>query len=275
MALSRYLMALAQTWGKAPVWLVEFSRGEGSAETTWFYHLGNGYTWAGQAYAASPMLFDELSYTSEIRKDDFTLRDFPRADANLAEITGGDPGRLRLVLKRGFHGVDEFVVAWRGTLTATRPRRAAVDLVFGSWSRAAAARSDGFVIQRQCPWRLYGPDCGVVQADHEVAGSASAYADGTVTVAEADAAADGTYSGGLLTFDGDARMIVKHVGPALTLGGAFPALAAAIAGSGPQAVAVAPGCDKSLTTCLARFDNIAANGSFPIMGDNPFFTQVF
>ena len=81
--------------------------------------------------------------------------------------------------------------------------------------------------------------------------------------------------GGILSYDGVRRMIVRHQGSELTLATPFPALAAAVEGSASAAVTIAPGCDKSLQTCLNRFDNIPRFGGFPQMTDNPFQRRVF
>ncbi len=103
----------------------------------------------------------------------------------------------------------------------------------------------------------------------------TAYDAGVVTVTEGSDEANGFYSGGIIKFGDDTRTISKHVGDSLTLVGSFPALAAEIADSGTASVTIAPGCDKSTSTCLDRFDNIKHHLGFPVMRDNPFIKSVF
>lgn len=264
--------ALALPYGKRPVVLAEITRGA----VTWRYHMGRAdVILDGETFAGSTIGFDGITYSAEVRKDDLTLTGFPLSDSQTQELMAGGAVATSLVLRRGFEGFADFAIFYRGQMTAVKPQGREVSLVFASWSVDAGRRGDGFVAQRQCPWRVYSPECGAVLADHDVAGTATAYAAGVVTCAAADAAADGTYVGGLVMFGGDARMVVKHVGAALTLSGSFPALAAEIADAGTAAVTLAPGCDHSATTCRDRFDNIVNHMGFPLMADNPFVRRVF
>lgn len=267
-----FLSQLARTYGKRPVWLAEIARGS----EAWRYRLGTpAYEFGGEAYAASPLSFEGITYSSEIRKDDFTLDGFPLSDPGTQALIGAAEVPTTLVLRRGFEGDPEVVIAYRGRLSAVKPGRRTYSLVWGSWSVDASRRGDGFVAQRQCPWRLYGPDCAAAQAAHEVAGMVTAYAGGVATVAAAAGLPDGTYAGGLLRLGADQRTIVRHVGPSLTLGGGFPALAAEVAAAGSAAVQIARGCDKSTATCASVFANIANFGGLPKMTDNPIERRVF
>lgn len=266
-----YLSKLLSLYGKRPVWLAEITRGS----TTWRFHLGAGFTHDGKLYEPSALNFDGITYSSEIRKDDFTLDGFPLSDPATQSLVAAAEVPTTLTLRRGFEGEPEFVIAYTGRLSAVKPGRRSYSLVWGSWSVDASRRGDGFVAQRQCPWRLYGTECGVAQATHEVAGTVTAFADGIATVAAADALADGTYAGGLLRFGTDQRTVVRHVGAALTLSGGFPALSAEITANGSAAVFIARGCDKSTATCAGTFGNIARFGGFPRMTDNPLERRVF
>ena len=266
-----YLLAFLRAYGKTPIVLVEFER----AGVTYRYALAKrDYLWNGQTWRASSLDFSELNYTDEIKKDDFTLKNLLRDDPDFPDLTAVRDDPLKLTLRRGFVGVEEFIVVYKGQLSSTIPHRASVDLVFSSWSKALSRREAGFVAGRQCPWRLYSSQCGVNRATYATAGTATTYDAGVVTIGAASAQADGYYAGGLVQFDDDFRMIVRHVGSSLTLSGSFPRLADAVEGSGAAAVTIFPGCDKSLTTCRNRFNNIARNGSFPVMSDNPFTTRM-
>lgn len=269
--MASYLLALLSAYGKTPIILVELSRGA----SVYRYGLTRrDYSWGGFTWRASPLDFDELNYSDEIKKDDFTLKNLPRDDPDFSELTAESDEPLKLKLRRGFAGVEEFIVVYMGTLASTRPHRKTVDLVFSSWGKALSRKAEGFVAMRQCPWRLYSPDCGVNQTSFGAEATATVYEGGIVTVAEAAGQADGFYTGGLIGFGTDQRMIVKHVGAELTLTSSFSRLADAITADGSAGVLIFPGCDKSLTTCRDRFNNIEHNGSFPVMSDNPFTTRM-
>lgn len=268
---SSYLLAFLRAYGKTPLVLAELTR----AGETYRYALSRrDYVWGGFTWRASTLDFNELTYSQEIKKDDFTLLNFLKADADFAAVTGERDDPLRLTLRRGFVGVDEFIVVYKGALSTIVPHRTSVDLVFSSWSKALSRREDGFVATRQCPWRVYSSRCGLDQEAYASSGTVTAYDAGIVSIAAAAGEADGFFAGGLIRFDGDQRMIVKHVGASLWLTGSFPRLADAVLSAGSAAVELFPGCDKSATTCRDRFNNIEHNGSFPIMSDNPFTTRM-
>lgn len=266
------LISLLSSYGKTPVWLAELTRGA----TVYRYHLGaRDKTYEGETFAASALDFTELTYASDLRKDDFTLENFALSAADTQEIitAGRTPLTLRMI--QGFEGSAEYVVPYLGTKTTLKFLGKSVSLVFSSRAYDLSLKSPGYVAQRQCPLRLYSADCGVVRASFEVAGTATAYASAVVTVAEAAGQANGYFTGGILTYGTEQRTIEKHAGAALTLSAGFTALEAEITAMATAAVTIAAGCDKSLTTCRDRFSNIAANAGMPAISDNPFIQTVF
>lgn len=265
------LSALA-SYSRRPVWLVEITQGS----NVYRYSMGSkSYVYEGQTFSASPLYFDEINYSSEIRKDDFTIKGLPLSDADTQAIikTGLIPTSVRLI--RGFEGSGEYVVSFSGRMSNLKFTARSVSLVCTSWAAVLASRLPGNPAQRQCPFRLYSTDCGVTRASFETAATADTYNSGIVNVAAASSEADGYYVGGIITFNGEGRSIEKHVSGGLTLSSPFLALEAEIASSGSASVSIAAGCDKSLTTCRDRFSNIENNGSFPGMSQNPFYTSVF
>lgn len=263
---------IATLWGKTPVRLMQITRDA----TTWRYHVGpDSYVYGGQTFAASSLSFEELNFSSEARKDDFTVDGFALSDTATQTLIQPAEGSTTLILRRGFVGDAEFITSPTYRMSAWRSKGKSVSLVFSGWADDLGKRSPGFVAQRQCPYTVYGPECGLSLADWQEAGTCASLTDGVAYVAEAASHANGFYFGGLLTFNGVSRTIVKHQGSELTLSSPFPALAAAVEGVATAAVLIAPGCDKSLTTNLNRFDNIEHYGGFPQMGDSPFQKRVF
>lgn len=173
----------------------------------------------------------------------------------------------------------ELVVVYSGSLLNIQPRpgRAGsrqdrtLELIFVQSQNELQRKGLTRVAQRPCTWVVYGRGCRLNVDDFKVSGSVSAItADGlTLTVAAADAAADGTYRAGLIYWQGASEMILQHVGAQLRLAGPIPGLVAAIAG-GAQAVDLAPGCDLTLATCNARFANDDNFGGTPWISDTPF-----
>jgi hypothetical protein len=160
----------------------------------------------------------------------------------------------------------------RATLTAV-PIRKAVRRVLPT-----------ITVQRRCNWMLYDTNtCGVSEASHKWAVTISANASGTLTV-DASLWTSGTvpdvgeFVGGFVEWypDGDTsadlrrQWVTAH--PALRTLSTFipePTIPLAIAAR----VWLYSGCDRSATTCHARFANIANFGGFPQMPDESPFDQ--
>lgn len=263
---------LISRYGRTPVWLVEMTRGA----TVYRYRLGKGdFYYDGETFLESSLDFEELNYGPDIRRDDFTLDNFPLSDATTQALIAAGRIPLSITVYKGFEGVGEFIVPFIGTLSAIRFKRRSVSLVFSSWGNDLSKRSPGFVFQRQCPWRLYSDECGVSQATFTTAGTATTFSNNETTVNAALAEANGYYTGGKLIFAGEERTIEKHVSNVLTLSAGFLALAQEIDDNGSASVTIVAGCDKSLATCLGRFNNIGENGSFPAMTEDPFYRTIF
>ena len=129
--------------------------------------------------------------------------------------------------------------------------------------------------QRQCRHALYGRGCNVDKADHRTLAECTAVSGNTITLSEIPADdSDGvlsTYLGGIAEYAGVSRFIVGKSGNVLTLWRPLPGLEDALASSEAPEVAIYPGCDRTLETCHAKFDNALNHGGFPWLPDvNPF-----
>lgn len=267
------LAGYRQTFGRRPIILVEITRGSDAYR----YHMGRkDVVFNGEVFSASPLMFEGVTYSAESKKDDLTINNFPLSSQDTLDIMQDGGERTKLVLYKMFDGIEGHVVFYQGYMTSTKTGRKTASFVFASWSVDASVRGDGYVAQRQCPWRLYSSLCGVDKGDFDVPGTVTSMSrNNIVSVAAADLAEDGYFSGGMLEFGTQSRTIIRHVGPLLTLSGSFPALRNEMENSGSASVLIYPGCDKSNVTCRDRFNNIDRHLGFAMMNDNPFVRRVF
>lgn len=260
-------------YGKRPVVLAEITRGP----SVYRYHLGRrDVTFMGNVFKASTLSYSSIVYSSETRKDDLTLQDFPLSDPDTIEIWAEGATRTRLTMYKTFEGFPGHVIFYKGYLSATKITGKKLSAIFASWTVDASIRGDGVVAQRQCPLLIYSARCGVTKAAHEVETEATDYASGVVTVPGAAEFSDGHFTGGIIEINGETRMITKHTADQITLGGVFPILTEELAGvtSGGVLVRMYPGCDHSASTCATKFSNTAKHLGFPLMKDNPFIKRV-
>lgn len=120
--------------------------------------------------------------------------------------------------------------------------------------------------QGQCRHVLYGNGCNVDRSAFAVPVTVSSVSQNIVTSPGFAAHPDQWFRGGVLqTVQGHRRMILAHVGDTVTL-------TAAIQGLGQGASVTAfPGCDHTIPTCQAKFDNEDNFGGFPYFPTiNPF-----
>lgn len=114
--------------------------------------------------------------------------------------------------------------------------------------------------QPGCNYALFDDRCTVTLASFETAATLSTIntAGTTITSAAFATQATGYFNLGFVTFNNYRRVVVEHTGDEITL--QFP-----IAGLlGTSAVAVVPGCDKTMINCRDKFSNL-------YVGENRFF----
>lgn len=165
-------------------------------------------------------------------------------------------------------------VIWKGRLMSTKPDLSAITLAFESIF--TSLRNSGLRAKYQitCRFALYGRGCNIAASSFQLAGTLSAMAGNTLTVAEAATQPNGRFTGGMITGpDGRAFYIMSHVGTQITVIRANVALttlfAAAVGGTLP--VILNFGCDRSKETCLDVFNNVVNHGGFPYIPTvNPF-----
>lgn len=116
------------------------------------------------------------------------------------------------------------------------------------------------VIDRQCQWQTYSPDCGLDEANFSFATTVTARDRTTLTVDSVDGHDDNYYTLGQLVYTDGARryrfFISSQLDTTLQIVGGLPDSFAAALESGPVAVTLIAGDDKLNHTCSQKFANI-------------------
>jgi uncharacterized phage protein (TIGR02218 family) len=154
-------------------------------------------------------------------------------------------------------------VVWKGRLASLLPGMKDVSLKMESIFTSLRRPGLRARYQRSCRHALYGRGCTLDPETFAIAGTVTAAAGTVLTIAAADAQADGYFVGGMLrAADGTLSYIVGHVGSAITLQRMSRSIADEITGGFPFDVTLYPGCDHSRATCDSKFDNILNYGGF-------------
>lgn len=117
--------------------------------------------------------------------------------------------------------------------------------------------------QAGCLHTLYDADCGVNRAGHAVGATVSSATRTTLSCALAQAA--GWFDLGYIRFDSGALAGTKRSVKSYTPGSFVLLNPLPMVPSAGDAFTAYPGCDKTLATCKAKFDNLIAFRGFPFI----------
>jgi len=174
-------------------------------------------------------------------------------------------GIMTLTIYRHHYSDTDYSVLWKGRVISCKWSGSMATLtsdnVSTTFSRAGLRRS----YQVGCPHVLYGSACGLEASSWQVAATVSAVTDGTLTLSGIDGYADGYFLGGMAQIGDDKRMIVAHGSGSITM---VDSVGSAAEG---DTVTLWPGCPRTMTSCLNKFNNLDNYGGLPFLPDkNPF-----
>lgn len=241
--------------------LYRFSE-QGSA-LFWTYTSGNeAVTYNDEVYTPASISRTEIEVKNEISRANIDVQVSLNNEAGLRWLQDNGEKIVTLtIFERDKAGAIS--VSWKGRLASVQPGMKFITLrmesIFTSFRRPGLRAR----YQKSCRHVLYGRGCKLDAEDFAEAGTVSAIAGRTLTIAEAGSHDDGFYVGGMLrTADGMLSFITGHVGSAITLQRLSFSVGEEVAGGFPFAVSLYPGCDHSRATCNAKFANLLNYGGF-------------
>jgi hypothetical protein len=268
---------VSRVFGKRPVWLYRISTlgltahltSRGSA-----FISGNDQPTtdfpAGQLWASAAIQAREITRTTQSNRATFELM-LPTSHAIAQAVLGTtDPSDVEVTVWQTFANDpdEEFVEKFNGRVVSFKPgmvlTRLNCEEGFTKMSRSSVAQ----VVQRPCRHAHYvtnpdGGGCRLVLADWQTSVPVSAVDGRSLTIPAAALQPDGTFTAGILEFNGVERFVEDHVGASIKLEAVMPGLAAT------DDALIAPGCALTTEACDG-FDNIDNFGGFPWMTETPF-----
>lgn len=155
----------------------------------------------------------------------------------------------------------------RGFNVSGRTAKVQVPSIF---SLALQGSVPNVYFQSPCNHVLYDARCGQLRSAHRYDAVIQAVAKTLITLVSEPAAEHILAAGEIVNLrNGERRLVLDNVGSEVSIGYPFVDLRP---GDGVELV---KGCDHSLATCKAKFDNVINFGGFPyIPADNPFSGSV-
>jgi uncharacterized phage protein (TIGR02218 family) len=237
----------------APVELFRFSMGG----AFWCYALSDkAWTFQGRRYEPATIQREGLQHDGESGSGGLVVR-VPKENPVAELFVPGMPTQpVTLAVFRfhrdeatgdtitnvvGFPPGEIVMWAWEGTM---------VKLSCASVPQMLERRVPSVAVQSQCGWALYGPGCLVARGLFSQSATVTAVDGLEVSVTLSPDRADGWFSSGYLEMPtGQTSFIKSHSSGAVSLLTPLTGLAVG------SVVVLVPGCDHSMATCYAKFNN--------------------
>jgi uncharacterized phage protein (TIGR02218 family) len=270
-----------------PVYLYEFLRTSNGTDYYWRYNNSDRDLWYNLTpWKAVPISHDGIRISPEAASTDLTLT-MPIAEAfcDQFRLSGATPSDTVWLRVRRVHASDiedldgetptvqgDALVEWIGTVNGIA-QIGELEAQVGCSMLSASFRRGGlrYGYQQNCPHVLYAPHtCKVDKELFRVSGEVTDIDKLTVSVEEFAAQPAGWFAGGFIEYflpSGilERRMVLSHTGSAVGLVGIPVGMLVG------DTISAFPGCNLTVDTCLAKFNNLDNMGGFPhTPGRNPF-----
>lgn len=239
----------------------------------WYYTSSeDAFYYAGQLVQAVPISRTEIETKSNVQRE--SLEVSMSLDTDIAiQFLRYSPDHLVHLTLYDYEESGATKVKWKGRLAATKIGSSAVTLVFESVYVSIRSTMMTQKYQRGCRHMLYSDNCTMKRENWQIAVKIMSVNGYDLVMDNNPSATDGYFTGGVLELKGGMRGIMSQEGVNLKINDVYPQLAKAVEDSGGMGVDVIlyPGCDRTTTTCKAKFNNLANFGGFPfIPTKNPF-----
>lgn len=250
----------------APVELFRFICG---AHSWCMTSADQAQSYLGLTFAPEAIERGEIDESDEDAQGSLELtvpRTSPVAALFIADLP---PAPVVLEVYRMHRGDAEVLLLWAGEIASAEFTGSQATLTGIPVGRVLRRALPPFTFQAQCNWALFSPGCGLDRNAYRQAATVSAVSGFTVTASAFGTHPDGYFrSGWLEDAAGEKHWITNHVGSVVTLQTPFRSLAVG------DAVSAYPGCDRTITACVA-FANVGRFLGFPYLPPkNPFETGV-
>jgi len=255
----------------SPFFLYEFNTNNSKI----YYFTGHveSITWNGIEWTPLAIKHSEVKQSTEMSKN-ATSVSLP-LDGEFSQLfKGWSPENVvTLNIRRGHFGETDTLIYWKGRVSSHQIKDNILELkaesIFTSLRNSGASAR----FQRTCRHALYNVGCNVDKDLYALVGGIDSVDNLSLVIPQAASKVDHWFDNGIIKFqDGSLRTIVLHVGSTIVLGRAsryldekFPSAGYGLNyGSfyGAMNATLYPGCDRTLTTCKNKFNNLDNQGGF-------------
>lgn len=270
-----------------PFQLYEFLRTSNGVEYAWRYNSSDRDVWYNHVkWKAVPIIDNGIRLSAEAASTDLEVTmPINEEFCEQFRLSGSVPSDTVWLRIRRVHAGDlsyadptqptiipDALVIWIGSVNGINQMDELTAKVRCSMLSASLRRGGlRYGYQKNCPHVLYAPNtCKVNKEDFRVTGDVLSLDGFVIGVDEFSLHDEGWFNGGFIEYtipSGmlERRMILTHTGSEITIMGLPVGMAVG------DTIHAFPGCDRTVDTCVVKFDNLANMGGFPHSpGRNPF-----
>lgn len=260
----------------APYFLYEFVT---SNVTYRFTDYPTDIEWNSLTWSSFSIKHTEVKQSNELSKNSVTVS-IPIGSAFSNLFIGWSPDSIvSFTLRRGHFGATDTLVYWKGRISSHKLKDKIVELVCESIFTSMRRPGIRARFQRNCRHALYAKGCNVDKSSFATTSNLTSFTGLDLVIPGAASQVSGYYNGGIIEFpDGSFRKIESHSGSSITINRASRFLTDMSQGYGRNyglyyggiAVILYPGCDRTVSTCKDKFNNLPNQGGFKwIPSKNP------
>jgi len=226
------------------------------------------FVFSSQTYKASQIKRSKIKQSSNMHKDGITLTVQSSFELSKLFLNPLIDDTVNLTVFRG-HASDSgknFIAYWLGRVVGCTVNGPQVEIscesVFTSIKRPGLRAR----FEVNCRHAIYNSGCNVSFSSHSKSAVVTAVNGSTIEFTTSESHPSGFFTGGVAkTSNGSVRFIANHVGNTLS----FFQLPSDIKPT--DTLTIAPGCNRSMSHCKERFNNLDNFGGFPYIPIvNPF-----
>jgi len=265
--------------GGSPYFLYEFNTN--NSKVYYFAAHSESIFWDNKEWKPLPIKHGEVKQSTDMSKNSTSIT-IPLNTEFSQLFKGWTPENVVTVnIRRGHFGEPDTLIYWKGRVSSSKLKDFLLELQVESIFTSLRSSGVRARFQRNCRHSLYAKGCNVDKQEFVVNGKLESVNGLQLTIPEASSKADGWFDNGIITFpDGTLRMVLLHIGSIITIGreARYVADNFSEAGYGLSygmlyggiPVKLYPGCNKTISTCKNKFNNLDNQGGFKwIPSKNP------
>jgi len=263
----------------SPFFLYEFNTN--TSKVYYFTSHVEIITWDEKEWLPLAIKHSEIKQATDMSKNSTAITIPLNGEFSLL-FKGWSPDNVVTVnIRRGHFGESDTLIYWKGRVSSHSVKQGTLELNVESIFTSLRSSGVRARFQRTCRHALYSKGCNVDKSLFAVVGVLQSLSGLQLTIPEASLQVDGWFTQGIIQFqDGSLRAITSHIGSSISIGRASRYVSDNFAMSGyglnygtffgGMRVTLYPGCDRTMTTCKDKFNNLDNHGGFKwIPNKNP------